>query len=395
MKEVINILLLMSFLIMVLNVSLFLNYTGYATSDNQATASLTIQSKISCGDLICNGVETCSTCAIDCGSCPVGGSEGSSGGGGRGTGSVIKDFSADPELINVVVKVGESFEKEITIKNLESVDQSFVLSLTDSLDGLVLISERSFILEANEEKKIILTFVTLNNNLKVYIGKLIIQASSNRKEINIINSIESKEVLFDINLDIPASNRNLNPGEDLKIQLTLFNLGDIGKTDVELEYIIKDFEGNIIYEESEMIIVETQISYSKEIHLGSDILPGEYVVFAVARYGASIGTSSFLFQVEDPKENLLDRYNRHLIIAMIFLILVLLLFVIYKFGKLNKDINAHKGKRLARSERKNSRSVSKSKKNIFGKLLALETAFKEGYISKNSYIKSKQKLKKR
>lgn len=42
-----------------------------------------------CGDSICNGAESCSSCSIDCGSCPVetGGSSGGGGGGGGGEGS--------------------------------------------------------------------------------------------------------------------------------------------------------------------------------------------------------------------------------------------------------------------------------------------------------------------
>jgi len=48
-----------------------------------------------CGDAICNGDETCSSCSGDCGSCSTGGNTGGGGGGGGG-GSTRKQVVAIP-----------------------------------------------------------------------------------------------------------------------------------------------------------------------------------------------------------------------------------------------------------------------------------------------------------
>lgn len=56
-----------------------------------------------CGDGICNGGETCSTCSADCGSCP---STGGSGGGGGGGSSTTK--KSDVLLITSPTNSGNS-----------------------------------------------------------------------------------------------------------------------------------------------------------------------------------------------------------------------------------------------------------------------------------------------
>ncbi len=391
-KEVIYILLIMSFLIMVLNVVLLFEYTGHASDDSTAQGEISlivIAQEVSCGNGVCDTNETCSTCASDCGSCPVTPvTPVVEGGGGGGGAAVEKDFSIDPELIKVVIKQGETFKIPVKIKNLANKEQAFEIELGKSLTDMILISETSFSLKVGEEKSIYITFVSNEKTEPgVYTGNIKVKTPYKTKEISIIDTIKSTKVLFDISLDIPPKYKEILAGEELLLQSTLFNLGEVGKTDVSIEYIIKDFEGNTIIQESEVVAVETQVSFSKFFKMPSDIKKGDYVAISQARYDGSLGSSSAIFRIVEKETPKLNTGMIIFIIIIILLILIIILvmkFGIDKFKKLDKDIIDKRSYVYKNIEKK----VELKKK-----LQTLEKAFSSGYISQDSYIRGIERIK--
>lgn len=273
-------------------------------------------------------------------------SDGGTGGGvsGGGGGDMIitkRDFYIDQNVIKVLLKRGESFKKTMKIKNTDKILQSFTLELTDNLNGMVYLSENSFVLRPKEEKEIFLTFVATEDiEPNVYVGRLIVKTSYITKEINIISSIRSKKVLFDISLDIPVKHRVLEKGGDLLFQVTLFNLGEIGKTNVIVDYSIKNFDGGFIFNDSELVAVETQASFSKTINLPRDIKYGDYLLIATARYNLSIGSANSLFHVKQKEPQLLKEN----ILIIILIILIILLFLIYEVIKSKMELIKEKYK---------------------------------------------------
>ena len=405
MKKLVYILLIMSFLIMILNITLLLNYTGYV-SQSEGEISFVIESTISCSDGICNGDETCLTCPDDCGSCPVSESPGA-GGGGVGTAPTKKDFFVSEKFIKVIAKQGESFKTSIIIRNTEKENQNFKLILSKDLEGILFLSEDSFSLQGGEEKKVYLNFVSdYVSELGVYTGNLGISTNDRKKVVNIIFNVKSKKLLFDIILNVPARYRVLEQGQDLVIDLDLFNLGDFEKASVNVDYLIKDFDGNLVWEESEIIDIEKQISFSKIISLSELILmPGEYVVISQISYDDSIGSSSFVFEIALDLSPAEDKPLSNLLLILIGLLIVaglILLWLILRREnkKLRRDIKKDLRKDLKKvpvRRKINRRKPGRFRpriKNIFGKLVALETGFKEGVISKKSYDKGRKALKK-
>jgi flagellar biosynthesis GTPase FlhF len=71
---------------------------------------------------------------------------------------------------------------------------------------------------------------------------------------------------------------------------------------VEMEYFVKDLDGNTIITEIESVIVKTQASFFKTLKIPPNLRTGNYVFVAQARYGTSVGTSSYLFEVVKAKE---------------------------------------------------------------------------------------------
>jgi hypothetical protein len=259
---------------------------------NQGSVSVDVPAY--CGDGSCNNGETCSSCSADCGTCPTGGE---AGGGGAGGGIVPAPlFTVDKELIKVVMRVGETLKVSLGINSTYSGNLNFELS-TD-MDEFIIFSQDSFTLDPKEQKQVFLTFFTSSKTEPgVYTGKIKVTGGGRTKVIPVILEVETKEVLFDVSLDIPVIYKKVNPGNFVVLQFTLFSLGKVGKVDVTVDYYIKDFEGNVIASYQDIINVEEQVSFTRTIRLPSDIKPGDYVAVAQVKYDYFVGTSSDIFEV--------------------------------------------------------------------------------------------------
>ena len=130
--------------------------------------------------------------------------------------------------------------------------------------------------------------------------------------------------LKNVSLDIPIDYKEILTGEELLFQITLFNLGEVKQADVEIEYIIKDFQGEVIFEQKEIVTVEKQVSFSKAIKLPETIKPGDYVAIIQARYENSIGSSSVMFHISE-KEALIFTKNKYFFIILTVVVLLILI----------------------------------------------------------------------
>ncbi len=308
--------------------SLLVFRSGYVVGTAQGQISLIIEGNETCGNGICRDTESCSNCPADCGTCPV--TPPPSGGGGGGgiiTKPSEKDFFIEPLIINIIFKKGETFKTNLKIKNTENINQTFKLNLSESLKKFVYLSEDSFLLLPGQEKIIYLTFDSSLLEPEVYTEILEASSQYKTKKVQIISTIKSKSVLFDVSLEIPPDYKELYRGDELLIYVDLFNLGELRNVSVFVEYMVKDFGGNIIFKESEGLVVEDKISFSKHIKLASDIKEGDYVVVTQIKYKDSFGASSSIFHVNDKHFNL---FIFIILIGIAIIIIFIIGWVLYK-----------------------------------------------------------------
>lgn len=316
-------------------------------------------------------------------------------GGGEGR---VYDFFIDQNLIEVMIRQGETFKTSLKIKNTESVSQEF--KIDTNMKQYVAVSDDSFILAGGEEKIVYLTFFSTDDTqLGAYPGKVIISTSTKKKEIPVILTVKSKRVLFDISLDIPAKYKELLPGEDLLLQLTLFNLGDFGRVDVSIEYLIKDFDGNLILSQDGVVAVETQTSFVKTISLPKNIRVGDYVAIVYVRYGDSFGSSSDIFHIIEKEIPLWYKQYMPIILILSFFVIVIGVFFFLFDLRLKKSIRrqAREIRLIARTlERQHIKMIDAVKlvEKLKLQLSILGRAYSKGYINERDYIKNKLKLKK-
>ena len=294
----------------------------------------------------CEGGFCCSS-ACRSSACPSaeGGGGGGGGGGGEeggGGGGAIPgqkeeiDFSISPSSIKSKLALGDSDEKSIVISNTGSSSITVPLRL-ESVTKYASLSESFVSLEPGEPKRVILSI--LAKEVGTFAGELTARAGGIEKSMPIVLEFISKLVLFDVKLDIPAQYTEVEPGDELKVQITLLNVGAPEKVDVFATYFIKDLRSNIVYEETETFAVEKQLSYQKTFRMHESTLPGSYVAISEIMYADSFAVSSQLFRVVEKKEKFIAESmarNAALMLFAALIIILLLSFLIYKFTSIGK-----------------------------------------------------------
>ncbi len=216
------------------------------------------------------------------------------------------DFDVDQILLKVLVKSSESLEKQVRVMAIGNEQAGLSLDIY-GLKDLVKVSENSFTINPGQTKIINLDFYSVINERGIeqqpgiYVGKLVLKSKNAAKEIPIVMEIESKNVLFDMNLNPIALERKILQGSDTTLEVRLYNLQGIESANVDVDYFVKDMDGNTILTESETVVVKTQASFYKTISIPKRLKPGPYVFAAQSKFGNSIGTASYMFEVVSPE----------------------------------------------------------------------------------------------
>ncbi len=301
------------------------------------------------GGFCCSNACRSSACP-DTGGSGTGGTGGGGEEGGAGGGGIVDQekeeigFSISPSSIRAKLALGESDEKTTVISNTGSLSISIPLSL-EGITKYVSLSESFVSLEPGESERAILNI--LAKEVGAFAGELTAKAGGIEKSVPIILEFISKLVLFDVKLDIPAHYAEVEPGDELKVQITLLNVGAPEKVDVLATYFIKDLRSNIIYEETETFAVEKQLSYQKSLRIHESMPPGSYVAIVEVRYADSFAVSSQLFRVVEKKEKAIAESmarNAALMLFAALVITLLLSFLFYKFASIGKK-GRKKGKK--------------------------------------------------
>jgi len=285
---------------------------------NDGTYSIT--SYTWCGDGACNGAETCSSCSGDCGSCSTA-TSGGGGGGGAGVQTVASDgMIVVPSEIEINTIANRETVKEITILN--RADYPINLKIVVEGFGKDAVLDKDLVtLDGGKEVTVKLTVLKKDSGLST--GKILVMNYGQIiKEIPAILNVMSENFLLDAKITIPYSSRIVQQGKNVLAQVDLTQVGPREKIDVVATYVIKDFSGNTLYEESETFYVLGEKSFPKTFPT-TGLADGKYVLGMEITYPGAFATSSAQFQVGQPIS-----VDARIIILMLALVLVVVVVVI-------------------------------------------------------------------
>jgi len=147
------------------------------------------------------------------------------------------------------------------------------------------------------------------------------------------NETSSRKVLFDINLKILT--KQIEKDNSLKTSINLINFGIPGKVNVSLHYTIIDTNGKTVYEKEEIVPVETQNEFIKNIDT-SKLEEGNYTLIIDLRYEGqkeNARTQESFTVIKNKEKN---NKIRPLLISIIILIISVIIVLTALFIKLKK-----------------------------------------------------------
>lgn len=267
----------------------------------------------SCGDNVCNGGETCSSCAADCGSCAASTPAGATGGDFVPTekANLKPNFAVYPESLDIELSINESNAYGIRVVNLGS--NRLIVSVNSNLKRISGLPG-SLELSASGSETIILDIDS--STAGTDFGKIVFSYGNYVKEVPVSVTVNNPKNLFDFSVSINKSIANNKI--DARIDLNPL----IEKTEnVTINYYIKNLNGIIVYQFSESVMLSKETFLNKNFDV-SFLKDGEYVLVTEVIYSDNIAFSSSQFKV---KKNLIGKAREYWIGIVIAIIGVIVL----------------------------------------------------------------------
>jgi len=263
-----------------------------------------------------------------------------SGGGGGGFGGVTTTtipgtIEIPIDTIDIVLKPNEYQIILIPIINNKNEEVTANISIEGHIKEFVQLETKEvkikpfstgyanikFLIPATADKGL------YAGNIVIIIEKTIHKISSYLK---IITEAE-KEKLLD--LKIRALNKLVLPGDAVKIDSEIYNLGEAEKFDIALEVSVKSvLTDELITSVTESIAIETSLYKIIAIKLPDDIKPGKYKVNAVAYYDNKTAIASETFDVTESEIEIFIA-NYWIYILLILILAILLAFIVIRVKK--------------------------------------------------------------
>lgn len=248
------------------------------------------------------------------------------------------DFDTDQILLKVLIKNREFIEKQLRVMYTGTEYVSINVEAL-GLKDIIQIDAPDFTLKPGQTKIVTINFSSFMHEQKIeqqpgiYVGKLAVKSQKALREIPIVAEIETKNVLFDMNLNPVAIERRVKQGTETTIEVKLFNLESIESANIDVEYFVKDMNGNTILTESETIVVKTQASFFKTISIPKNLKPGFYVFAGQVKFGNSVGTASYMFEVTGSEEASFMQFCKNSILCLgLSLTTMLLVFAVMAYS---------------------------------------------------------------
>ncbi|MBN2421531.1 hypothetical protein JXB27_04600, partial [Candidatus Woesearchaeota archaeon] len=262
-----------------------------------------------CGDGVCNGAETGTTCPADCTTTVV-------------VTNTVTHTSSSTKIIETIIEKmieapeeriaaqqlffqispGETDESAINVKNPYDTTKTIKIKTKGEISEFISFENSEFELSGGEERDILLKIKAEKDAIPGrYYGSIIIQVDSKTTTLSVnVNVLSSEQGLLDVRIS-PAYDR-IYVGEDLPVEIELYNLGTGKRIDVCLKIQIVTKDGEIIDEFGDSIAVQTSASITRKF-ANPFKSGGRYVLKATAKYISDntevFATSSYTIDVVD------------------------------------------------------------------------------------------------
>lgn len=129
---------------------------------------------------------------------------------------------------------------------------------------------------------------------------------------------------FNVEIELPDSYKNVNPGTDVWFTIELLNLANSQRVDVTLNYDIINSNGDSIIHNSKTVAIETQASFVADLKIPENAMPGDYDINVVVNSTLGESTAKAALKVSTSKNDLRIYYVGAGIVGLVLLVFLLI-----------------------------------------------------------------------
>ncbi len=185
---------------------------------------------------------------------------------------------------------GESTVTSAHVKNTLNADSTVTITMRGDVSRFVSFTQSSLQLKPQEEGTFaVAVSIPIETAPAVYFGE--IQLQNERGNVSVpmnIRVLEPQEKVLDLKIHPLAE--TVAPGQNLQVEVNMYNLGDVKRIDVQLKLQMLDQTAErAIQEYEEAISLENQLTATKTLQIPLDTADGKYIVRAQAYYPDKFG----------------------------------------------------------------------------------------------------------
>lgn len=271
-----------------------------------------------------------------------------------------ESFKANTILLKLNMITEGELTTDVKITNQQNTEQIFNVYFS-GLDGIASVNDTQFSLEAGDWKNVKVYFKDSKNEVNVYVGYLVIETYEMTKKIPIVLTVEDVNPFFVVIQKPLANYADVIPGGKFGMEIKLFDLKSEDPQNIDVNYVVKNFEDEVLVSEDESLVVEKSVSISKIVDTPDSMNEGDYVfITSVNHNGKSI--ASYFFEVsKEKKGNGFSLGNMEYFGLLILVFVVGLFWMIFRFFE-SRDKLILQFQRQQRLELKNNLSVIRAYK---------------------------------
>jgi cysteine-rich repeat protein len=231
-------------------------------------------------------------------------------------------FDFDPKIIDVVVRQGQTITQTVKVTNSVTVDMNVVVDYSE-FERFMVIKDTEFSLKVNESKIIEIEIFAGEDEIPdVFEGVIRFTGNNLTQRLETIIEVKEKRALFDVVTKVLT--KGVKPGGEVTAEISMSNIGDLGPLEATLYNAVKDFEGNVIVDSEETLVVGETLVVERSLTLPDDIEPREdYLFYSRLTYEESMATSADAFRVT--RKGVISVFAISMIIIIVLVIIVMIL----------------------------------------------------------------------
>ena len=260
-----------------------------------------------------------------------------------------ESFSIHPDSLNVNMVLNSETQKQLTITNNKEELDIYLKGLEDI----------GFLKEGLDINQIEIDFKSKNIS-DVHVGFLVVGGLESTKKIPIVLNIKNSDNLFSINQDILPNYREHYPGGEFGMKIEIFDLGISDLREINIKYLIKSMEEEVVYEEEESRTIKESEDFEKIVSIPENLVYGDYVFITMIDYKGIKSTSSYLFSISEKEKD----FNMEFLIYGVLGFFVIMFFLFFYFLKTRDELLVQLKRQQKQELDRGMQSIQKSRQRI-------------------------------